>query len=100
MNDDYVKEHSGSIQNLETTPPEAREALDINMDEPQQRWSAHPNFQEVLMSRRSLLQGGVALAVTGILASGSSRVRRYVGREKLATALAALLDDEIKAVAR
>jgi hypothetical protein len=33
-------------------------------------------------------------------ASGSGRVRRYVGREKLATALAALLDDEIKAVAR
>ena len=32
--------------------------------------------------------------------SGSSRVRRYVGREKLATALAALLDDEIKSVAR
>jgi phosphopantothenoylcysteine decarboxylase/phosphopantothenate--cysteine ligase len=32
--------------------------------------------------------------------SGSSRVRRYVGREKLATALAALLEEQIKAVAR
>ncbi len=32
--------------------------------------------------------------------NGSSRVRRYVGREKLATALAALLDEQIKAGAR
>jgi phosphopantothenoylcysteine synthetase/decarboxylase len=32
--------------------------------------------------------------------NGSSRVRRYVGREKLATALATLLDEQIKAGAR
>ncbi len=32
--------------------------------------------------------------------NGSSRVRRYVGREKLATALAALLDEQLKAGAR
>ena len=32
--------------------------------------------------------------------NGSSRVRRYVGREKLATALAGLLADEVKGVAR
>ena len=32
--------------------------------------------------------------------NGSSRVRRYVGREKLASALAALLDEQIKAGAR
>jgi secreted PhoX family phosphatase len=75
MNDDYVTEGSGSIPNLEPTPSENPEALDINMDEPQQRWSANPDFQEVLMSRRGLLQGGVALAVTGILASGSTKVR-------------------------
>lgn len=32
--------------------------------------------------------------------NGSSRVRRYVGREKLATALAALLEEQIKGGAR
>jgi phosphopantothenoylcysteine decarboxylase/phosphopantothenate--cysteine ligase len=32
--------------------------------------------------------------------NGSSRVRRYVGREKLATALAALLEDQVKAGTR
>ncbi|MBM4218401.1 MAG: phosphopantothenoylcysteine decarboxylase [Gammaproteobacteria bacterium] len=32
--------------------------------------------------------------------NGSSRVRRYAGREKLATALAALLEEQVKAAAR
>jgi hypothetical protein len=32
--------------------------------------------------------------------NGSSRVRRYVGREKLAAALATLVEEQIKAVAR
>jgi uncharacterized protein len=71
MNDDNARHEHGSFEN----PDAAAEPLDINMDEPQRRWSEHPDFQEVLMSRRSLLQGGVALAVSGILASGSSKAR-------------------------
>lgn len=78
MNDDISREDRGSLRSPEEeATSETAEALDINMDEPQRRWSAHPSFHEVLMNRRNLLQGGVALAVAGILSSGSSKVEAH-----------------------
>jgi secreted PhoX family phosphatase len=73
MNDYDDRRDHGSVADRELARIETREGLDIDMDEPQRRWSASPTFQEVAMSRRSVLQGGVALAVTGILGSGSSK---------------------------
>lgn len=60
--------------NEETEARNDSQALDINMDEPQRRWTDQPAFQDVLakrMSRRGILQGSVALAVGSFFASAS-----------------------------